>query len=218
MMIILLVGPSGVGKSSIMSRVLMTTPDLRAIVSCTTRLPRQGERDGVDYRFLRQGEFVDKRRDGEFVEWALVHGHLYGTLRSDFRKFTSNSDLIHDIDFQGARILKQRYPEAVAISILPPSIEVLLERMEKRGDSVEEISKRMRTARVELERIHKFDCVAVNDYLDQVVSRVCEIIDKVKRGERSFLVDYRELELISSLRDQLTRHFVQDQFTRTPKA
>ncbi|WP_352409051.1 guanylate kinase, partial [Pyramidobacter piscolens] len=127
-------GPSGAGKGTIRARVFEALDGLSYSVSCTTRAPREGERDGVDYRFITPEDFAARIAAGDFLEWADVHRHRYGTLKSDVEKvLNEGKDMFLEIDVQGALQVKKKMPEAVTLFVVPPSIEVLEERLRGRG-------------------------------------------------------------------------------------
>ncbi|WP_368045892.1 guanylate kinase [Pyramidobacter piscolens] len=126
-------GPSGAGKGTIRARVFEALDGLSYSVSCTTRAPREGERDGVDYRFITPEDFAARIAAGDFLEWADVHRHRYGTLKSDVEKvLNEGKDMFLEIDVQGALQVKKKMPEAVTLFVVPPSIEVLEERLRGR--------------------------------------------------------------------------------------
>ncbi len=145
-------GPSGAGKSSLCAALLARHPELRLSVSCTTRAPRPGEQDGREYFFLDRREFERQRDAGAFLEWAEVHGNLYGTRRADVeRMLAAGHDVLLEIDWQGAAQVARRMPEAVRVFILPPSIEALRERLERRGqDDAATIARRLAAAGEEI--------------------------------------------------------------------
>ncbi len=147
-------GPSGVGKSSLCRALLARHPELKLSISCTTRPPRPGERDGREYHFLDTDAFRRQIEQGAFLEWAEVHGHLYGTRRQDVeRMLAEGSDVLLEIDWQGARQVAGQMPEAVRVFILPPSIEALRERLVARGQD-DEATIRRRIAAAEAEIAH----------------------------------------------------------------
>lgn len=171
--------PSGVGKTTVTRRLLKRRDDLGYSVSCTTRAPRSGEMNGVDYHFLSEEEFSARRDRGEFAEWAVVHGRMYGTLKSAVQKvFDGRQHLIMDIDVQGAEQFVAAYPESVLVFLLPPSVEVLVERLKARQTENEaQLLVRLENARAELVQVHRYHYVVVNDDLDETVARVSSIID-----------------------------------------
>lgn len=184
---IVLSAPSGAGKTTIARRVLAQRSDVGYSVSCTTRSPRAGERDGVDYHFLTRPEFEARVGRGEFAEWAEVHGNRYGTLRSAIREvMAAGRHVMMDIDVQGARQLTAAFPDALTIFVVPPSVEVLVERLlARRSERPEALELRLRNARTELLDAGRYQHVVVNDDLEHAVSRVDAIIAvEVGRGKR----------------------------------
>jgi guanylate kinase len=176
---IILSAPSGGGKTTIARRLLGAREDVGYSISCTTRLPRDGEVDGRDYYFLTPDEFAAKRAAGEFAEWAEVHGRLYGTLRAEIdRVLGSGRHVVLDIDVQGARQIRASFPLAVTVFILPPSGEVLLGRLRARKtESPQQLVDRLHSALQELRSVEEYEYVVVNDDLDQAVARVNSIVD-----------------------------------------
>ncbi len=164
---IVICAPSGAGKSTLIGRLTAEFP-LEFSVSCTTRAPRAGERDGKDYWFVSREEFLRRRSDGFFAEWAEVHGNFYGTpLKPVQDRLASGADMLFDIDVQGAAQLALTLPEAKFLFILPPSLDVLARRLRARGtDSEESIRTRLANARAEIAQSHWFDAIVVNDDLD----------------------------------------------------
>ncbi len=186
----MLAGPSGGGKTTVCRRIVTARPDVRFSVSATTRPPRPGERDGADYRFLSPESFDALIDSDGLLEWAEVHGERYGTPREALvRASEGGSHLLLDIDVQGARQVREREPDSVLVFLLPPTAEVLVERLQQRGSEDEDkVRRRLRTALSELEAVQEFDYVVVNDDLDVTVSAVEAILDaEVYRTER-----YRE--------------------------
>lgn len=176
---IILSSPSGGGKTTIAHRLLATRRDLGYSVSCTTRAPRDGEVDGRDYHFRSTEDFQRGQRAGEFAESAEVHGHLYGTLRTEIaRLLQSGRHPIMDIDVQGAQQFSAAFPESVLIFILPPSAEVLVERLKARGtEGTESMIRRFGSAKEELKAIDLYQYVVVNDRIDSAVAAISSIID-----------------------------------------
>ena len=172
--LLVLSAPSGGGKSSIARNLLQGRDDLGYSVSATTRPIREGERDGVDYYFLSREEFVRRREAGEFLEWATYGGHLYGTLRSEIERiFARGRHAVLDIEIEGARQIRANFPNSLHVFVLPPSAEVLVSRLTKRGtEADEEVVRRLRNARKELARAADFDHVVVNDDLERAVEEV----------------------------------------------
>jgi guanylate kinase len=165
---LIITAPSGAGKSTLIKRLLAEFPSAGFSVSCTTRAPRPGERDGVDYEFVTVEEFKARIGRGHFAEWAEVHGNYYGTPKQGvLDRLASGRDVIFDIDVQGAKLLKANLNLGRTVFILPPSRTELEQRLTGRGsDSPETIARRMANARSEIEQADWFDHVVVNDDLD----------------------------------------------------
>jgi guanylate kinase len=171
--------PSGAGKTTISARALLEIDGLEMSVSCTTRAPRAGERDGPDYTFLDPGEFERRRAEGAFAESAEVHGFLYGTPRAPIDEALAvGRDMLLDIDVQGARQMKQRYADdAVAVFVLPPSELELERRLRARGtDPAEVIQRRLERARAEMEEYRRYDYYLVNRDVDESVRLFAAIV------------------------------------------
>ncbi len=177
--------PSGAGKSTILMEILKEDPALLYSISCTTRPPRDNERDGVDYYFISDAAFRRKIDSGELAEWAEVHGHLYGTpARFLDDGLRLGDDILFDIDVEGARKLYAKYPEATLVFIAPPSMEELRRRLaERRTDSAEAIEERLKNAKAEMDEAHWYHYVIVNDNLAQAVSKLKAVIEKVRLHE-----------------------------------
>lgn len=156
--------PSGAGKSSLVSSLLQVDAHLVVAVSHTTRPPRGQEQHGREYEFTDAASFQAMVARGEFLEWAEVHGNLYGTSRSAIEdRITGGQDVVLEIDWQGALQIKQLYPNAILIFILPPSWEELMQRLHRRGeDRLEVIERRMLNAQVEVSQARHFDFVIIN--------------------------------------------------------
>ena len=205
---IILSAPSGGGKTTIAKALLSRRQDTGYSVSCTTRQPRGGEVQGRDYYFLSRTDFLGKRERGEFAESAEVHGNLYGTLRSEvLRVLETGRHVLMDIDVQGAVQFTRVFPQSVTIFILPPSGEVLLERLRKRQtESAEQLADRLQSALQELQSVDEYEYVVVNDDLDVAIQRIGSIIDaEVSSRERvvglrtqvALLIDQLEREIES---------------------
>ncbi len=182
---IVMSAPSGAGKTTIARLLLERRRDVGYSVSCTTRQPRPGEVDGVDYHFLSAEQFDNAIRRGEFAEWAEVHGRRYGTLISEVEKVMERGQhVMLDIDVQGARQVVQRFLDAVTIFVVPPSAESLVARLTGRNtESSEALALRLQNAVMELREAERYQHVVVNDNLEQAVADVGRIIDEesVKR-------------------------------------
>jgi guanylate kinase len=176
--VFVITGPSGVGKGTLIRGLLAEVPELQLSVSATTRTPRPGERDGVDYHFLSQDEFANRVAAGEFLEHASYSGQRYGTLRSEVeRQLGEGRPVVLEIEVQGARQIRAAMPEAVAVFIAPPSREALRARLVGRGtDTPEEVQKRMQTAERELEAQPEFSHVVVNDRLEEATAQLAGIV------------------------------------------
>lgn len=184
---IILSAPSGGGKTTIARALLARRPDIGYSVSCTTRQPRPGEIQGKDYYFLSRTEFLAKREHGEFAESAEVHGNLYGTLRSEvLRVLKSGKHVLMDIDVQGAAQFTRVFPHSVTVFVLPPSAEVLVDRLRMRQtESAQQLADRLISALQELQSVDEYEYVVVNDNLEQAIHRVGSIIDaEVSSRER----------------------------------
>ena len=206
---IILSSPSGGGKTTIAHRLLAQRADVGYSVSCTTREPRRGEQDGVDYHFLTRDEFIERRRLGEFIESAEVHGNLYGTLRREVsRVLAGGRHVIMDIDVQGARLIRESFPAAVSVFLLPPSADILLGRLKSRHtESPAQLLDRLHSALHELRAVNEYDYVVVNDDLDQAVGRVGSIVDaEVVSRERIFGLQLNVEQLIRRLEAEIERH------------
>jgi len=203
---IILSAPSGGGKTTIARALLSERSDLGYSVSCTTRTPREGEKQGKDYYFLSRTEFLSKREKGEFAESAEVHGNLYGTLRSEvIRVLGTGKHVLMDIDVQGAAQFTKVFPQSVTIFILPPSAEVLLERLRKRQtESAQQLADRLQSSLQELQSVDEYEYVVVNDNLEQAIQRVHSIIDaEVSSRERVAGLRTQVALLIESLEDEI---------------
>ena len=172
--------PSGAGKTSLIDALMAGDPTLKLSVSYTTRAPRAGEKDGVDYHFVDEPTFLRMRDAGEFLENAQVHGNRYGTAKRVITQaLAQGDDLILEIDWQGARQVRAIYSECVGIFILPPSIEELERRMRKRGkDSDSVIRRRLEAARGEMEHAGEFDYAIINKDFETAKQELAEIIRK----------------------------------------
>jgi len=170
--------PSGGGKGTLINRVLKSVPGLSYSVSFTTRAPRPGEVDGVDYFFVATSRFEELVAADEFLEWARVHGNLYGTSRAQVvKEIGERRDIILEVDVQGAASVRKLLADSISIFIVPPSFEVLKQRLVTRGtDSPLELELRLRNAPIELRQYLAFDYVIVNDDLDRASAQLAAII------------------------------------------
>ncbi|MEN9872226.1 MAG: guanylate kinase [Actinomycetota bacterium] len=185
MALVVLAGPAGVGKGTIVQRILASESDFLLSVSATTRDPRPGEVDGVHYHFISKAEFESLIAENQLLEYAIVHGsNYYGTLLNELtRAEAEDKHLLLEIDLQGARQVKARIPQALTIFISPPSWEELESRLRNRGTETEEqIQTRLSTARTELASAGEFDFNLTNQDLDSCVAQVVELVRKYERG------------------------------------
>jgi len=201
-LVVILSSPSGAGKTTIARAVCAGREDVAFSISATTRSPRPGERDGVDYYFLSREEFLRRRDGGEFLEWAGYSGHLYGTLEAEVdRHVAGGQHVILDIEPQGALQVRERRDDVVAIFVLPPSAAALRSRLEGRSsERPEEMAHRLVHARWELQQAAGYDFVVVNDELEEAVDAVRAVLN----GEPHRVTQVEDLEqTIETLRRDL---------------
>jgi guanylate kinase len=191
--------PSGAGKSSIVNACLARDPNIRLSISFTSRAPRPGERHAEHYNFVSAQEFERMVAAGDFFEHARVHGDWKGTARQSVEpQLASGRDVLLEIDWQGARQVRERIPEAVSVFILPPSREALRQRMRARGqDSDEVIARRLAAAREEMSHYAEFDYVIVNEVFDTAVEEMCAVFraSRLRRPQQ----EVRYVDLIQAL-------------------
>jgi guanylate kinase len=175
--------PSGAGKTTLCRKAAVTLPDLTLSVSFTTRPPRPDEVPDQHYSFIAQDEFKRMINDGDFIEWAEVHGNFYGTSRKRIESIVNGGkDALLNIDIQGARRIRQHYPESILVFVLPPSMEVLQKRLvDRMSDSPEVIENRLKKAREEISEYKHYDYVIVNDLLEEAFSAFSAIIAAERR-------------------------------------
>jgi guanylate kinase len=189
--------PSGTGKTTLCRRLLDDHPSLRYSVSTTTRAPRGAEVDGVDYHFVSDETFRAMIDAGAFVEWAPVHGHLYGTTHAAIEACRrEGADLLFDVDYRGSWKIKQAYPETVTVLLLPPSMAELERRIRGRAlDSDDQVALRLRNAREEIARFAQFDYIIVNDDVDAAYDRLESVyVAERCRGHRGAEAALRLIE------------------------
>ena len=185
--LIVVSGPSGSGKSTLIDMLLRKYSNLRFSVSHTTRSRRRGERNGREYHFLDEAEFRRMADSDHFVEWARVHGHYYGTSWEEVEKNTgSDKELVLDVDVQGAHNLQRKFPQALYVFIIPPSLEELKRRLiDRRGEEDSEIERRFQKAQDEINRYTQYDYVIVNDRREEAFRVLdCIYISFLHRRER----------------------------------
>jgi guanylate kinase len=183
--VFVITGPSGVGKGTLIRSLLQQIPALEVSVSATTRPPRPGEVDGVDYHFISEEQFDANLAKGAFIEHATYSGHRYGTMRSELEsRLKAGIPVVLEIEIQGARQVREAMPEAVQVFIAPPSPEALRARLVGRGtNSPRDMDARMRTAREEMQAQDEFAHVVVNDRLERAVGELVEIVREALREE-----------------------------------
>jgi len=170
--------PSGAGKTTLVRRLLENDPGIRLSISHTTRAPRPGERNGIEYHFVDSPTFLDKAQKGGFIEWAEVHGNYYGTSRSGIEAaLLAGQDVLLEIDWQGAQQVRKLFPEAIGVFVLPPSLSELERRLRDRGsDSEHTIARRLSAARTEMRHVAEFDYVIINDELPRALHDLLAVV------------------------------------------
>jgi len=175
-LLVVVTGPSGAGKTTLVKRFLAENPDWRFSVSTTTRPPRPGERQGVEYYFVSEEEFERRVRQGLFLEYASVHDHRYGTQLSELERMGS-SGLLLDVDVQGGESIRRLRPDALQIFVAPPDVETLQQRLIARGlDNEEQIQIRLQNALMELGHLHKYHYLVINDELERAYEDLAAIL------------------------------------------
>ena len=180
--IFIVTGPSGVGKGVICQRLLLALANMHLSVSATSRAPREGDVEGVDYYFLSPDEFQKQAEAGAFLEWAQYNGNWYGTPKTAVEERLSRGrNILLEIEVQGALMVKERFPAACMIFVEPPSADALVERLRGRGKDTEEaIVSRVEIAKEELKLKDRFDYVVMNDDLDNCFAKVINIINSYR--------------------------------------
>ncbi|MFW6229772.1 MAG: guanylate kinase [Halanaerobium sp.] len=186
-LLFVLSGPSGVGKNTVLDALFEEFGGVSYSVSATTRERRKGEVEGEDYFFISEAEFKEIEENDGFIESAVVHGHFYGTPKKFVdQKLEEGEDIILEIDTQGAKQVREKYPEAVYIFLVPPSLEELENRLDKRGsESDKSKNLRLNNARQELKEVHKYDYEVINDSLSDAVKEIKRIIIKEQKRRDS---------------------------------
>lgn len=177
---VVLVATSGTGKTTLAHRLVEESDRYVFSISATTRPPREGERDGIDYHFLSEPAFQRRVQDGELAEWANVHGRLYGTPRTEIEKAAARGEhVVLDIDVQGARQIRRALPGAKLIFVLPPSVGIMMARLKGRGtEDPANVARRLRSALDELRAVPEFDHVVVNDDLEECLGEIRRIVEE----------------------------------------
>jgi guanylate kinase len=170
--------PSGTGKTTLCKNLVLSIPNLHFSVSYTTRNPRQGEIDDTDYTFISRDEFLTMIDSGQFLEWAEVHGELYGTSRKSIEEsLNKGMDVLLDIDTQGAAQIRKAYQGCVYIFIVPPTLQILRQRLEQRmTDSKEQVDERLKKAVLEIKSYSLYDYVIINDKIDVAFKQLEAIV------------------------------------------
>lgn len=184
---IIVSSPSGGGKTTVVQHILKKNPQLSRVVTATTRAPRTGEKNGRDYHFWTDKQFLSAVKKGQMLEWAKVHAHYYGIPKSSVNNLLKKGIYpVLVIDVQGAKTVSAKYPQAVKIFIVPPSLKVLKERIAARKDNTQDVALRLATAKKELKEIKYYDYVVLNDDLKQAVTDVQQIIraEQLKTARR----------------------------------
>ncbi|ADO76892.1 guanylate kinase [Halanaerobium praevalens] len=186
-LLFVLSGPSGVGKNTVLDALFENFDAVSYSISATTRARRKGEIEGEDYFFISEGKFKEIEAEDGFIESALVHGHYYGTPKKFVdQKLETGEDIILEIDTQGAKQVREKYPEAVYIFLVPPSLEELENRLDKRGsENSKSKNIRLANARQELKEVHKYDYEVINDSLEDAVREIKKIIIKEQKRRDS---------------------------------
>jgi guanylate kinase len=194
-LLLILSSPSGAGKTTLTRKLEVEFPELRFSVSHTTRTPRINEVDGRDYHFIDRASFESKVVAGDFLEWAEVHGNLYGTSMSEITRAKAHAGchgMIFDIDYQGARQIRAKEPHVISVFILPPSMEELLRRLRGRASEPEEVvKKRFAAAEKEIQHYAFFDYLIVNDRLEDSFRQLCSVIlaERARRWRQASLAE-----------------------------
>lgn len=192
---LMLVAPSGAGKSSLVKALLEKDSAIQLSISCTTRSPRPGEENGREYHFLTKEDFLKRKEAGDFLEWAEVHGNYYGTSKSWIEaQMQSGKDVLLEIDWQGARQIQKMISDTIWIFILPPSIQALEERLRKRGqDDEKTILARVSAAKDELSHAREADYLVVNDLFESALFELRQIISTSRLRASSQLSKHQQL-------------------------
>lgn len=176
-LIIIISGPSGAGKTTIIHKIIEKLPDVEQCITYTTRGKRPEEKDGIDHYFVDESTFTKLIENDKLAEWAIINGYRYGTPKDGINAIIeAGKHAIVDIDIKGADSLKTLYPEAISIFIKPPSVEILKQRLELRGEK-DRLSERLNRVQTEMERASEYDYIVVNDDIEKAVASVKKIIE-----------------------------------------
>lgn len=186
-LIIIVSAPSGSGKTTIVNNLLGKMENITKSISCTTRKPREDEKDGEDYIFIPKEEFIQKAENGAFLEWEKNFDEYYGTSRDQVEEaLAKGEDIILSIDVKGARSLKKHYPESISVFIMPPSAEELEARLRKRNtDREQQVSMRLKESKQEVEAVDEYDYLVVNEDIDKSVDELKSIIEEEKKRRKA---------------------------------
>ncbi|MCC6806469.1 MAG: guanylate kinase [Deltaproteobacteria bacterium] len=186
---IVLSAASGTGKTTLGQRLIKRFPQIKLSVSYTTRAPRSGEVNGIDYYFVSTSQFEDMVHTNAFIEWAQVHGNMYGTAYSEVsRRLQSGEDVLLDIDVQGGKSIRDRLPDSLLVFLLPPSLNELRRRLSSRGtESPEQVQLRLLNARREIEAASIYDYLIVNDDLDKASDALAAVVhvERIRRMDKA---------------------------------
>ena len=182
--IFVVTAPSGAGKTTLVAALLAADQQIKLSVSYTTRAPREGEIDGINYHFVSREAFIAMLQRSEFLESAEVYGNFYGTSQLWIQQqLDAGNDILLEIDWQGAQQVRKLFPQAIGVFILPPSLPVLEQRLRGRGtDSEESIAKRMASAREEITHVDEFDFVIVNEVMDEAIKDLISVVRAPRLG------------------------------------
>lgn len=182
--IFVVTAPSGAGKTTLVAALLAADQQIKLSVSYTTRAPREGEVDGKNYHFVSREAFIAMLQRSEFLESAEVYGNFYGTSQLWIQQqLDAGNDILLEIDWQGAQQVRKLFPQAIGVFILPPSLQVLEQRLRGRGtDSEESIAKRMASAREEITHVDEFDFVIVNEVMDEAIQDLISVVRAPRLG------------------------------------
>ncbi|MGB0712089.1 MAG: guanylate kinase [Gammaproteobacteria bacterium] len=194
-LLIIVSAPSGAGKTTAVNAMLTSNPVLSRTVSHTTRDPRGDERDGVDYHYVSTERFAAMDSDGQFLEQAEIYGNRYGTSRQEVERIHGKGqDAVLVLDWQGARSVRSMLDTVHTVFLLPPSLKELRRRLRGRGeDSEEVIARRLAAAQSEIEHAGEYDCIIVNDDLDQAVSQLASFVAACRAGQAAHCDDHADL-------------------------
>src|SRR6202162_4614832 len=184
-LLIVISGPSGVGKDTLIKRLLELDRNLRYSVSCTTRRPRPNEKDGVDYTFVSREQFKKLIEENAFLEWATYNGNLYGTLTEQVERARADGhDIVLKIEVKGAEQVRERVPDGIFIFVVPPSVDELVRRQEERTtETSSNMTPRREIATREMEYSRRYDHIVVNDELERAVAQILAIVQKARESQ-----------------------------------